>query len=167
MTAATDPATALAYGAGRYAAGADGKTLLTGWRDGRALFALAAGLGDERHRERFAVLARYLLRRDRADGYWLLLPAELEGSEALVAELAGSAGRQVQGAVVQRGPGGGFAGLDAMQPLSAEPPLGDLLDGGDTLPAIMRRELDRLAEALGQPLPQGLPGGLVSDPGTG
>ena len=83
MTQAPSPAGALAYGLARYRADAAGKTLLVGWRGDAALFAIAAGLGADADRDNFAVLARYLLRREAADGYWLLLSADLEAREHL------------------------------------------------------------------------------------
>jgi hypothetical protein len=148
-----EAAAALAYGTERYAATAAGKTLLVGWREDRPLFALAAGLSGGEHQQRFAVLARYLLRRDRADGYWLMLPAELAAGEGLVAEVVSPLGCQLQAAPLQRDASGRFVGLAAAEPLNMAPPLGDLLDGGTTLPALMRRELDGLALALAEPLP--------------
>jgi hypothetical protein len=145
--------TPLAYGAARYAAGADGKTLLVGLASDSPLFAVAAGLAGEQDRQRFAVLARYLLRRERADGYWLLLPANLEGREQLIAEAVAGSRRDCRAACVQRDKAGCFAGLAQAAVVDLGAPLGDLLDGGETLAGLMRRELDRLAEALAQPLP--------------
>lgn len=144
---------ALHYGAARYGEGTDGKTLLVGFHGARPLFALAAGLAGGQHQERFAVLARYLLRRERADGYWLMLPADLSGEERLVLEQVGAGGRDIRAAPVRRDDEGGFAGLAEAVPLAISPPLGDLLDGGSSIAGIMRRELDRLAEALAVPLP--------------
>jgi hypothetical protein len=143
----------LAYGTVRYAAGSDGKSLLVGFCGQRPLFALAAGLASGRDRERFAILARYLLRRDGADAYWLMLPADQGGEERLVLEQAGRGQRTIQAAAVQRDEAGGFCGLNEAVRQAIEPPLGDLLDGGGTIAGIMRRELDRLAEALAVPLP--------------
>jgi hypothetical protein len=143
----------LAYGAACYASGADGKTLLVGHAGGVPLFAIAAGLGGAPDRERFAVLARYLLRRDRADGYWLLLPADLGGAEQLVLEQCVDGRRDLLAASVQRDDDDRFAGLGGAAPLNTAPPLGDLLDGGQSLAGVMRRELDGLAEALALPLP--------------
>lgn len=143
----------LAYGASRYADGADGKTLLVGFSAQTPLFAIAAGLSGAQDRERFAVLARYLLRRHKADGYWLLLPADLDGREQLVCERVGEGLSACSSAVVRRDAAGRFAGLGDSAAVDMPPPLGDLLDGGGTLAAIMRRELDRLAEALAIPLP--------------
>lgn len=143
----------LAYGAVRYGAGCDGKTLLVGWQAGQPLFALAAGLASDQDQQRFAVLARYLLRRDAADGYWLLLPADLSGAEQLVGERVESGQRTIQAAPVRRDEAGGFCGLGQAVSLAVAPPLGDLLDGGGAIAGIMRRELDRLGEALAVPLP--------------
>lgn len=153
MNLCAEVAGALAYGAGRYADGQAGKTLLVGWRDGEALFALGAGLWDDEDRQRFATLARYLLRRDEADGYWLLLSADIQGAEHLVAEVVRCGDRQLAAAAVRRAPDDAFGATGDVVELGHAAPLGDLLDGGGTLAAIMRRELDRLAEALGQPLP--------------
>jgi hypothetical protein len=148
----SDPAEALAYGANRYLDGQFGKTLLVGWRATEPLFAVAAGLARDQDRERFAVLARYLLRRDGADGYWLLLTADIAGCGHLVAETL-LAGRRTLLAAPLRPDGADFQRLGEPLPLPAEAPLGDLLDGGATLAGVMRRELDRLAESLAQPLP--------------
>jgi hypothetical protein len=143
----------LAYAASRYAGGADGKTLLVGHAADKPLFAIAAGLSGPQDQERFAVLARYLLRRDSADGYWLLLPADLDGREQLVCERVGEGRSGCSAAAVRRDAGGDFVGLGEPADLDMPPALGDLLDGGGTLAGIIRRELDRLAEALAQPLP--------------
>lgn len=153
MTLPAFVADALAYGADRYAAGQAGKTLLVGWQGERALFAVAAGLASDQDRERFAVLARYLLRRDLADGYWLLLSADLDGRAQLVAEAVRGAERQLAAAPLQYAADGSCQGLGEAVCLPLDAPLGDLLDGGATLAGIMRRELDRLAAALALPLP--------------
>jgi hypothetical protein len=144
---------ALAYGAARYAAGEAGKTLLVGWRAGRPVCAVAAGLRQAEDRERFGVLARYLLRRDGADGYWLLLTADLDQAEQLVAEVVSASRRQGAAVPIARDAERGCRLLGQPAALQLEPPLGDLLDGGAPLAGIMRRELDRLASALAQPLP--------------
>lgn len=144
-----DPAPrALAWGQARYRAGAAGKTLLAGWRGSDCLFALAAGLASAQDRERFAVLARYLLRRDEADGYWLVFPTDLEGRPHLAVETALGGGCRVAVATLGDGPQ-----LGPTRPMGEEHQLGDLLDGGGSLPALMRRELDRLAAALAEPAP--------------
>lgn len=145
MNAALLAGRALSYGLGRYREGALGKTLLVGWRDASPLFAIAAGLATDSDRERFAVLARYLLRRDKADEYWLLLSADLSGGAHLVAELGGAAAVQ---AAPLSGQGEGLS-LGPARALDAPAPLGNLLDGGENLPAVMRRDLDRLALDLG------------------
>ena len=153
MSRAQSPEHALAYGLARYRADAAGKTLLVGWRGDAALFAIAAGLGAESDRDNFAVLARYLLRRDGADGYWLLLSADLAAQEHLVAESVAGQQRRLAAAPLGRDAGGACDDLGAVVDLGGEVLLGDLLDGGDSLPGVMRRELDRLAIALAQPLP--------------
>lgn len=144
MTDADALSRALAWGLARHRADAPGKTLLAGWRGDRCLFALGAGLGGESDRERFGVLARYLLRRDHADGYWLVFPADLDGVAQLAAETCHAGLRRVGSADL---PEDGEA-LGGIRELGASPQLGELLDGGGTLPALMRRELDRLAAAL-------------------
>ena len=148
MSPASAPAAALAYGLARYQADATGKTLLVGWRGDSALFAIAAGLAAESDRANFAVLARYLLRRDGADGYWLVLAADLDAQEHLVAETAAAQPRPLPVAPLHRDAAGACVELGALVDLGSEAPLGDLLDGGDSLPGVMRRELDRLARAL-------------------
>lgn len=148
--------TALAYAAARWRDGMDGRTLLAGFKGDTPLFAIAAGLGGEQDRERFGVLGRYLLRRDGADGYWLLLPADIEQREQLVAEVVSVDGPVRRAAAVIRDAEGVFEGLGDAHSLTIAAPLGDLLDGGQTLAGVMRRELDRLAEALAQPLPKTL-----------
>lgn len=141
-------AAALAYGLARYRDGAAGKTLLVGWRDGEGLFAIAAGLGGAGDRERFAVLARYLLRRDRADGYWLLFAADLDRAEHLAAEVVSRGRRHLLAAPLLRDADGAPAALGSDRGLDGASQLGDLLDGGAKLPALMRRELDRLGQTL-------------------
>ncbi len=135
---------ALAYGLARYREGALGKTLLVAWHGATPLLAIAAGLSTTTDRERFAVLGRYLLRRDRADGYWLVTRADLGGEPHLLAEHARTSERQVSGLPIDSA-GGVWGGADPVA-LAPGPLIGDLLDGGGSLPAIMRRELDRLAE---------------------
>jgi hypothetical protein len=144
---------ALAYGLARYQADAAGKTLLVGWRGDSALFAIAAGLGGAADRDNFAVLARYLLRRDGADGYWLLLSADLDAQEHLAAETVAGKRRRLTAAPLQRDAAGSCVALGPAVELGGEAPLGDLLDGGDSLPGLMRRELDRLARRLAVTMP--------------
>jgi len=139
---------ALAYGLARYQADAAGKTLLVGWRAELALFAIAAGLGAEIDRDNFAVLARYLLRRDGADGYWLLLSADLDAQEHLAAETVTGNQRQLTAAPLRRDAAAACVDLGPLVDLGSDAPLGDLLVGGGSLPGVMRRELDRLAQVL-------------------
>lgn len=147
------PSDALAYGLACYQADAAGKTVLVGWRAQSPLFALAAGLVADTDREQYALLARYLLRRDKADGYWLLLSADLAKQEHLVAEQVLANQRQVTAAPLQRNSRRRCISLGDRVALGAEAILGDLLDGGEPLPAVMRRELDRLVSSLAVPMP--------------
>lgn len=129
----------------RRAAGDDGRTLLVGLNGGMAVFALAAGLRGSDDHPRFLTFARYLLHaRFRCDGFALLLPA-MRGGEALyVVE------RQVAGesAVWLAGSGGDRRPSDIDGRL-----IGDLGLSEHHLPGVMRREFDRLYEALKRPLP--------------
>lgn len=144
---------ALAYGVEHYCQGSDGKTLLVIWQAERPLVALAAGLATDADRERFSVLSRYLVRREKADAYWLLLGADMGGAEHLVAEVAAQGRRQVVAAPVRRDANTPCFDLGQAQDLGAGPVLGNLLEAGSKLPAVMRRDLDRLAEQLAIALP--------------
>jgi hypothetical protein len=129
----------------RRSGGDDGRTFLIGFSGRSPVFALAAGLSGADDHPRFLTFARYLVHhRFRCDGYALLLPAVLDGEEVYVAEwrrgqetgvsVIGADGQSRSGA-----PGG--------------PLIGDLARPQPGLPGIMRRELDRLYEALRRPLP--------------
>lgn len=151
MSRAGDVDFALAYGLARYRGGASGKTLMVGWRGDVPLMAVAAGLSSDQDRDRFAALSRYLLRRDKADGYWLIAAADVGDRPHMVVEQFESGRRQVTAFQLDVVNDAGVPG--ERRSLAAEALLGELLDRSETLPAIMRRELDRLAARCAIVLP--------------
>lgn len=125
--------------------GDDGCTFLIGFNGRSPVFALAAGLRGADDHPQFLTFACYLVhQRFRCDGYALLLPAVLDGEEVYVAEWR--RGRDMAVSVI------GEDGL-SRSGAPAGPLIGDLARPQPGLPGIMRRELDRLYEALRRPLP--------------
>lgn len=125
--------------------GNDGKALLLGFIGPQALFALAAGLQGEQDHPGFLTFCRYLLQqRFDCDGFALMLPAAVSGEPVymLEADLAGVAGVHLVHADGRREP---WSYDDCL--------IGDLKRRESALPGIQRREMDRLYEALKQPLP--------------
>jgi len=132
----------------RQADGDDGRTLLVGLRGAAPAFALAAGLHGSADHPRFLIFARYLLhRRFACDGFALMLPAELDGTPVYVIEqrCAGSA------TVAVCYPDGRIAPFEGRSAL-----IGDLALAPGQLPALERRDFDRLYASLVRPLPAAL-----------
>jgi hypothetical protein len=130
-----------------------GKTLLVLFAAGRPNLALAAALQSGTDRERFLTLARYLLRRESGDGYWLVAPMRQGDSPCLVIERGtASACRQSLATLCGAGGRSRLGESGAVSPV--EPLLGDLFAAGVGLPAILRRQLDHLAAACAIPLPE-------------
>lgn len=131
-----------------------GDTLLVLLGAGRPQRALAAGLRNADERERFAVLARYLIGRESSDGYWLIAPMQQGHRPCLLIELGHRRGcRQTVAAVATQS---GVPRLGPAAPLAdAEPLIGDLFAADPHRPGLVRRQLDGLAEAFALPLNDG------------
>lgn len=146
------PSALCAFLEARLDAGEDGKTFLIGFHGDTVRFALAAGLRHDADQARFLVFARYLLHhRFCCDGHALLMPAEVEGRAVYAAE--------------HQGPGTTGAGLIdpgvGWRQVALSPGLiGDLAEREAALPGLVRREFDRLYEALRIPS-SGLPDRLA------
>lgn len=142
-----------AYARARRAELDSGKTLLVLFVADRAVLALAAGLPRALDRERLLTVARYLVRRESADRYWLVAPMAQDGLPCLLLEAGSASGFRHSVLSLPDA-------FDRVQPSPArdlsgvEPLLGNLFASDDGLPGILRRQLDRLAEASAVPLPE-------------
>ena len=149
--AGDDMPAARAFAERHLAQGEAGRTLLVLLADGVPRRALAAGLRDATQRVRFAVLARHLIRQERAEAYWLIAPMAREQDDCLLVEVGRPAGCRQAIAAVPVGPG---AVLGEGEPLpGGEPLLGDLFAAEPHLPGLLRRRLDDLADTFALPLP--------------
>ena len=130
-----------------------GKTLLVLFVADRPVLALAAGLPRALDRERLLTVARYLVRRESADRYWLIAPMAQDGLPCLLLESGSAAACRHRVLSLPDA-------FDRVQPNVArdlsgvEPLLGELFAPDDGIPGILRRQLDRLAEASAVPLPE-------------
>lgn len=129
----------------RQAQGDDGKTFLLGSVAEGTSFALAAGLDGAADHPGFLRFARYLIhRRFACEQFALLLPASIDGAAVYVAECHQPGGSTVN--LLGEAPDAGGATLEAGL-------IGDLTVPEAALPGVVRREFDRLYEALQVPLP--------------
>ena len=131
----------------RQAQGDDGKTFLLGIATDGVSFALAAGLDGAADHPGFLRFARYLIHHRFAGvQFALLLPASFDGAAVYVAECHYPGGSTVNllGGIPDAGGAGG--------PALAAGLIGDLTVPESALPGVMRREFDRLYEALQLPL---------------
>lgn len=139
-SAAGDPSTLSAFLDARLDAGEDGKTFLVGYLGSEARFAVAVGLRNDTEQVRFLQFARYLLHhRFSCDGHSLLMPAEVDGRALYVAEHRLAGGSRV--GLLE--PGRGWRESVLTPGL-----IGDLRRPGTTLPGLLRREFDRLFDAV-------------------
>lgn len=133
------------YLAERRSAGDDGRTILLGLDRQQAVFALAVGLAGEPDYPGFLTFSRYLLHhRYSCDGHVLMLPAAIARRAVYVVELKLGEGLTID--VVEED------GSARRAPVASNP-IGDLGQRARGLPAIQRRELDRLYERLRVPPP--------------
>ncbi len=143
---------ALAFVEEYYRKGHEGKTVVIGCDPEGKSTAFAAGLSRIEQQKQLAVMARYLFLKHNVKRYLVVMPAWLgeEGEHEVVAiEVRTPAGRWRLTADVLRDAEGRF---HALKPGVAEPsdtPLLDhLLIHGQSLPGLMRRELDLAYRAL-------------------
>jgi hypothetical protein len=124
----------------RQRAGDDGKTFLIGYRASVACFAVAAGLRNAQDRQRFVRFARYLLHhRFGCDGHALLMPAERAGRPVYAVEVCTPDAASVR--LIDHALAWHESGLDPGL-------IGELREHDEPLPGLLRRELDRLYEAV-------------------
>lgn len=138
---------AVAKAAAYYQENSTEMTLAFGFNaQGEMNLALAAGLRDEAMAGRFKVLLQYLFNRDSVTTYVLMQPAWLNEQAVAVAEVC--QGSELSRAICLHAEKG-------LQPaeLATETDhiLGDLWTVPKGLPAIMRRDLDRLYEQIRLP----------------
>ncbi len=145
MTAASTANPALAFAEAQLPRCEGGDTLLVLLAAAAPKLALAAPLRSHSDRVRFLTLARYLVRREAAEGYWLIGPIERAGQPCLLIEFGdGSGCRQSLARTVA-----GEQRLGEIEPPAAgKPLLGDLFASGERLSGILRRQLDQLTEAI-------------------
>lgn len=130
-----------------------GKTLLVGFCAGQPCLAIAAGLRNEQEQPHLITLASYLLRREQADAYWLVMPHERDGEVLAMIEQQGDGQRHLAMLPLALDEDG----VRCLEPLEltvdSGPLLCDLLQSAPTLPGLMRRKLDQMAEEIAVPLP--------------
>lgn len=133
---------ALTWLQARVERGHGGKVLLAGFRGGSAVAAWAAGLRGPDDHANFTTFARHVLQQDACDGYWLMLPGQLQGTRGYRCRLhTRSDGRGLE--AWQDSDGWGWRAITEPELLD------DLLQSANRLPGILRRELDALAAELG------------------
>lgn len=139
---------ALDYLHGCYETGHADKTIVVGCTGADGV-ALAAGLSSPGEHRHLVLLAQYLFAKQGVQHYLLAMPAWAGDQPVLVLEFAAPGGREHWLSRVRRGADGVYAGLSEATPYTVDGPLvADLLARGQSLPGIMRRELDSAYQRL-------------------
>lgn len=135
------------------------KTIVVGLSKDRYRVAFAVGLRNDSQQRQLAIMARYLFAKHHVDTYVLMMPAWLEDSdgkqEVVAVELRMREQAYLSICPLRRSANDALLDIESGEIKSALHPLvEDLLARGQSLPGIMRRELDRAYNALRLEFPE-------------